>query len=299
MACVFAAAVVRGYAGFGFSLMAITSLSLALPPAEIIPPVFMMEVAASASLLPSIWKEVHWRALRLLWLGCLVGTPIGVWVLASMSAASMKMALCVAVLAAVALLWSGYTRASMPSMAETVATGGLAGLLNGAFGIVAPPVIIFFFNSPAGATISRASLIAFFIGTDSMGLAFLASEGLVTSAGFHRFLIFVPALLLGQWLGARGFRRADPSSFRKWVLRLLVLLALLTGSQGLLGAIRHNSSDIMTDQRAAALVGEPPPSLSNGAPPFIGGRPHRTRRAQLPSSFGLPDEWLASCSRAK
>ena len=51
----------------------------------------------------------------------------------------MKIALGMAVLGAVALFWSGYVRKSMPNAAETVTTGGVAGLLNGAFGIVAPP----------------------------------------------------------------------------------------------------------------------------------------------------------------
>src|SRR5262249_61587722 len=69
IACVFGAAIVRGYSGFGFSLLAITSMSLVLPPAEIIPSVFMMEVAASLGLLPSIWKDIHWRALALFWVG--------------------------------------------------------------------------------------------------------------------------------------------------------------------------------------------------------------------------------------
>ncbi len=234
MACVFGAAIVRGYSGFGFSLLAITSLSLALPLAEIIPPVFMMEVAASLSLLPSIWRDIHWKALRLLWLGCLIGTPVGVWFLASVPAAPMKIGLAGAVLAAVGLLWSGYVRKSMPGAGATIATGGVAGLLNGAFGIVAPPVIIFFFGSPAGATISRASLIAFFIGTDTTGLGFLAREGLVTADGFYRFLMLVPALLTGQWLGARSFKNAEPAEFRRWVLGILIVLALLTGLQGLL-----------------------------------------------------------------
>lgn len=238
MACVFAAAIVRGYSGFGFSLLAIASLSLALPPAAVIPPVFMMEVAASLSLLPGIWRDIHWKALGLLWLGCLIGTPIGVLFLASVPVAPMKVALAFAVLASVGLLWSGYVRKSMPSTPETVATGGLAGLLNGAFGIVAPPVIIFFFSSPAGASISRASLIAFFIGTDTMGLGFLAREGLVTLDGFLRFLLFVPALLTGQWLGARSFKKADPAAFRRWVLRILIVLALLTGLQGVLALSR-------------------------------------------------------------
>lgn len=237
MACVFAAAVVRGYGGFGFSLLAVTSLSLVLPPAQTIPPIFMMEIAASLSLLPGIWKDVNWRALGLLAFGCLIGTPVGVAFLASVPAAPMKIAMGVAVLAAVGLLSSGYVRKSMPSGLETVATGGVAGILNGAFGIGGPPVVIFFFSSPAGATISRASLIAFFIGTDAMGLAFLAREGLVTADAFTRFLLMLPALLAGQWVGTRSFRGADASQFRRWVLRILAVLALLTGLQGALGLL--------------------------------------------------------------
>jgi uncharacterized membrane protein YfcA len=234
MACVFGAAIVRGYGGFGFSLLAITSMSLALPPAEIIPSVFMMEVAASISLLPRIWTDIHWRSLALLWLGCLLGTPFGVWFLASVPVAPMKIALGLAVLSAVALLRAGYVRKSMPSTAETLATGVVAGMLNGAFGIVAPPVIIFFFGSPAAAAIGRASLITFFIGTDTMGLSFLAREGLVTLESLYRFLLFVPSLLAGQWLGARIFKSTEPAAFRLWILHLLVVLALLTGIQGLL-----------------------------------------------------------------
>ena len=233
-ACVFGAAIVRGYSSFGFSLLAITSLSLALPPSAVIPPIFMLEVAASLSLMPSVWRDVHWKALALLWLGCALGTPLGVWFLATVPAAPMKIALAIAVIAAASLLGSGYVRKSMPNAGETVLTGGVAGLLNGAFGIVAPPVVVFFFGSPAGAAISRASLIAFFIGTDGMGLAFLAREGLVTSDGLYRFLMLVPVLLAGQWLGARSFKKSDPGEFRRWALRILAALALLTGLQGVL-----------------------------------------------------------------
>jgi uncharacterized protein len=234
IACVFAAAIVRGYSGFGFSLLAITSLSLVLPPTEIIPPVFMMEIAASLSLLPGIWKDIHWRALGLLGAGCLVGTPIGVWFLATVPAAPMKIALASAVLVSVGLLWSGYTRKTMPGPAETIATGAISGLLNGGLGIGGPPIVIFFFNSPAGIAVGRASLIAFFIATDTIALGFLAAERLVTSESFTRFLALVPALLAGQWIGARSFKSADPAAFRRWILILLVALAVLTGLQGAL-----------------------------------------------------------------
>lgn len=232
LACVLGAAFVRGYSGFGFSLLAITSLSLLLPPAEIIPPIFMMEVLASVSLLPGIWKDIHWRALGWLSAGSLVATPVGVWLLVAIPAAPMKIALSVVVLAAVALLASGYVRETMPNRIETATTGAASGLLNGALGIGGPPVIIFFFSSPAGASMSRASLIAYFIWTDTIGLGFLASEGLVTRNAFYALLVMAPALLVGQWVGSRSFAASKPEVFRRWVLALLAVLALLTGIQG-------------------------------------------------------------------
>src|SRR5262245_31414435 len=95
---VFLAAIVRDYAGFGFSLLVITALSLLMPPATFIPAIFMLEIAASLHLLPGIWRDVHWRSLAPLIVGCIVGTPLGVWFLANMPVPPMQVALAVFVL---------------------------------------------------------------------------------------------------------------------------------------------------------------------------------------------------------
>jgi uncharacterized membrane protein YfcA len=78
LVCVFLAAIVRGYSGFGFSLLVITALSLALTPAQIVPSIFLLEIAASLHLLPAIWRDIHWRSLLPLIVGCLIATPFGV-----------------------------------------------------------------------------------------------------------------------------------------------------------------------------------------------------------------------------
>ncbi len=232
-ACVFGAAVVRGYSGFGFSLLAIVSLSLLMPPTEIVPSIFIMEVAASLHLLPGVWRDIHWRALLWLAIGCLVGTPFGVYALAHAPAAPMTLALAIFVLFAAILLAQGYALKSLPGPAATFATGTASGLFNGSFGIGGPPVILFFFSSPAGAAAGRASMIAFFLITDLTGLAWQGWSGLLSLATVWRALLFLPALAAGVWLGNRGFTKADPVDFRRWVLRLLMLLAVLTGARAL------------------------------------------------------------------
>ena len=232
-ACIFGAAVVRGYSGFGFSMLAIVSLSLLLPPVQVVPSIFIMEIAASLHLLPGTWRDIHWRALFWLTVGSLVGTPFGVYALAHVPAAPMTLALAIFVLLAAILLARGYALKSLPGPAATFATGTASGLFNGGFGIGGPPVILFFFSSPAGAAAGRASMIAFFLITDVTGLVWQGGNGLLSLAAVWRALLFLPALAAGVWLGNRGFLNANPVDFRRWVLRLLMLLAVLSGARAL------------------------------------------------------------------
>ena len=95
-------------------------------------------------------------------------------------------------------------------------------------------MILFFFSSPAGAAAGRASIIAYFVLTDVTGLAWQGWNGLITWATLWRALLFLPPLAAGVWLGNHSFKKADPLAFRRWVLRLLMLLALLTGGRALL-----------------------------------------------------------------
>jgi uncharacterized protein len=237
IACVFGAAIVRGFSGFGFSLLVITALSLVLPPVDVIASVLMMEIAASLHLLPGVWRDIHWRSLSFLTLGQILATPLGVWALANVPAGPMKVALSVFVLATVALLAAGFALKRMPGGVVTTATGAASGLLNGAFGIGGPPVVLFFLSSPAGAAAGRASLIAYFFGTDVIALGWQRAEHLVTVDHVLRAILFTPALIAGIWIGARGFANADPVRFRQAVLVLLAVMALLTGVQGLMSLV--------------------------------------------------------------
>ncbi len=232
--CIFLAAIVRGFSGFGFSLIAITALSLVVAPVEVIASVFLMEIVASLHLLPGVWRQISWRPVAILLAGTMLGTPAGVWLLAHVPEATMRIALGVLVLAAVALLAQGFALQRMPGTAATIATGAAAGLLNGAFGIGGPPLILFFFSSPAGAAAGRASLIALFLGVDLVGLAVQGGAAMISLEHVWRAALFLPALLAGVAIGARGFRMVDQASFRRVVLAILALMAIATAAQGLL-----------------------------------------------------------------
>jgi len=230
---IFAAAVVRGYAGFGFSLLSVTALSILLEPRQIIPTIFILEVCASTHLLVTSWRHVHWQALGWLIVGCLIGTPIGVYTLATAPAGPLKIALASVVLIIAILLLRGFALKSVPGPLGTAGTGLISGGLNGALGVGGPPVVIFFFGTPIGAATGRASMIAYFLFTDLLGLGWQWHDGLLDRQAFGRALMYAPALIAGVFVGNRMFAAIDPAHFRVWVLRLLIALAVVSGAHAL------------------------------------------------------------------
>jgi uncharacterized protein len=226
------AAIVRGFSGFGFSLLTIIALSLVLPPATIVPAMFMLEIAAGVHLLPGIWRDVHWRAISVLFVAVTLAMPLGVYALATLPADGMKIALSIVVMVAAGLLLAGYRLTRMPTTAETVATGVAAGLLNGAFGIGGPPIIIFFLGSPLALAAGRASMIAIFLGMDLVGLPLLWLFGILGRESLVLFAVMLPVLVLGIGIGNRLVGRLPEPTVRRTVLVLLMGMAIAICAQG-------------------------------------------------------------------
>lgn len=226
-AAVFLAAIVRGFSGFGFSLLSITAISLILPVAQIVPSIFLLEIAASINLIPGIWREIHWRSLTWLMVGYVIGLPIGGYALIHAPEAPAQIVLGIFVIGTAILMLRGFHLARTPRAPASTATGAASGVLNGAFGIGGPPVVLFYFSTPGAAAIGRASIIFFFLFTDLLGVGYFATQGIVTAQSFVQAALWLPALLIGVWIGAHGFRRMDQDTFRRWVLVILIALALL------------------------------------------------------------------------
>ncbi len=226
-AVIFLAAIVRGFSGFGFSLLSITAISLILPVAQIVPSIFLLEIAASIHLIPSIWRQVHWRSLAWLMAGHVIGLPIGGYALVHAPAAPAQIVLGLFVIGTAILMLRGFHLARTPGRPASTATGALSGVLNGAFGIGGPPVILFYFSTPGAAAIGRASIVIFFLVSDLLGVGYFATQGMVTTQSFVQSLAWLPALLAGVWIGAHGFRKLNQETFRRCVLVILIALAVL------------------------------------------------------------------------
>ena len=74
----FIASLARGYSGFGFSAVLVSSWSLVGVPARAIGVALLLEVIASCVQAFSVWRDIPWRRVVFLLMGAAIGTGPGV-----------------------------------------------------------------------------------------------------------------------------------------------------------------------------------------------------------------------------
>lgn len=232
---VFVGAYARGYAGFGSGMIWAGGLSLVLPPVVVVPSIILLDLVASAHLVPRVWKDIDWRSLVWLLLGALVATAPGLYLLAKLPGDVIRAAMAIVILIVTLFLWRGFTLKTMPGPGTAAAAGLLSGFIGGGTGMGGPPAILLYFSAPTTVGVSRASIIGYFLGLDLIAVALATVQGLYTREVGFWVLILVLPMLLGIVLGNRRFLRTNPERFRRFMLLLLAALSVAVLLRALLG----------------------------------------------------------------
>lgn len=246
LAIVFGAGIVRGFAGFGFSALCVAGLSLFMPPQEVVPAIFVLEVLASLTLLREAWRDADARWLGWLVLGNALCIPLGVALLAFLPETPLRLCIGALLLVAAVLLRSGFSAGLEPSTGVRLATGLVSGFVNGVAAIGGIAVAVLMSTTSLAPAVMRATMIVLFLFTDLYALIWSAlmpvtgssSEGLMGAATWWRAAGWAPAMLLGIAVGRRFFAGVDPQRFRRRVLELLIAIAALSVLRALVEVMR-------------------------------------------------------------
>lgn len=243
-----AAGFVRGYTGFGYSVLVVCLLSPFVAPGPLVAAVLMLEVVGSLVHLPGMRSHVDRTWFRSLLVGNLVAVPLGVAALAWMPLTSLRLLVGGSLLTA-ALLLRGSAGRVLPAnpMVRGVAAVS-SGLLNGlaaSGGIVA--ALMMAATRPLPERL-RATMIVWllFIGLYVLAWAALipllhSGPGMTALLGWDALrwvVVLWPTMAIGLNLGRRRFRLASAAQFRRVVLDLLVGTSALSLMLALWGAWR-------------------------------------------------------------
>ena len=221
----FAAAVVAGLAGFAFGLVAAAVWLHILTPLQTATLIIAFGVFVQGF---SVWKlraALDWRKLWPFFAGAVVGVPIGVAILGWTNPAYVR-----AGTGGFLVLYSLYALArpnlkplAVGGMAADAAVGFLNGVLGGITGLAGILVTIWCGLRGWPKDQQRAVFQPVAVAIFAMSALWLGATHAVTADVLKLFVLGLPVLLVGTWLGLKLYGQLDEAGFRKVVLALLLV----------------------------------------------------------------------------
>lgn len=222
---IFAAAIIRGYTGFGLSAILITIITYWMPAHDLVPMLILLEITSSLLFYRSVSLEVDWKQIGVIFIGAAISTPLALSALMILPTQVTHLIIASLVLLATVILLLK-SRVSIKSSTATWLTTGLvmgvfAGL--GSIGALAGMVMLLMTTmSPAKA---RATIIVLSFITSLYAALFSAFHGMMTSKVFIQWLYLLIPLIPGLYIGHLLFKNYQ-KSFRTITLILLAILSV-------------------------------------------------------------------------
>ncbi len=220
---VFTASFMQIVAGFGFALLSVPLMTLAIEPKVAV------VVSSLTGIFVTTWQAVHSRAdsdkllVRRMTIAAYVGMPLGLLVFVTVDDNVLRFLLGVAVLVAVVLL---AMRINLHRAGPRLdyGAGFISGVLNTSLSTNGPPLVFALQARQLPAVEFRATISTVFALSNILGLTLFIASGNVTRVGLTAAGVTIPAMLAGQLLGYPIRKHVDGERFR-WLV-----LVLLTGA---------------------------------------------------------------------
>jgi uncharacterized membrane protein YfcA len=219
----FAGALVAGLSGFAFGLVAASIWLYILSPLQSATLIVAFGLIVQGY---SVWKLRHaldWKKLWPFIAGAAIGVPVGVSVLTWANPAYIRAG--VGVFLILYSLYAFFRPALKPIKSGGAIADASVGFLNGVLGGITglAGILVTIWSGLRGwpkdqqRTIFQPVAVAIFL----MTALWLGAKGAVTPDTIKLFVIGLPVLIAGTWLGMKLYGRLDEASFRKVVLVLL------------------------------------------------------------------------------
>ncbi len=202
----FLAGSVRGFAGFGTGLIYLPIAAQFLSPVWAIITVVVFDIAGPMMIAPKAIKDVHVPDLRRLMLGVALGLPVGLVLLYSVAPEVFRYSVSIVSFAMLICLMGGYRYRGALTAPLVTGTGVMGGILGGASGIPAPPVILLYMASALPAAVVRATTTLYLLGYDLILMAMFLSTGRLEWAPLWIGVVLAVPNALGNLTGAAIFK---------------------------------------------------------------------------------------------
>jgi uncharacterized membrane protein YfcA len=220
----FAGALVAGLSGFAFGLVAASIWLYVLSPLQTATLIIAFGLIVQGFAVWKLRRALDWKKLWPFVAGAALGVPVGVTILTWANPAHARMG--VGAFLVLYSLYALFRPAINPVKAGGAAVDAGVGFLNGVLGGITglAGILVTIWCGLRGwpKDVQRTVFQPVAVATFLMSALWIGARGAITADTIKLFLIGLPALLAGTWLGLKLFGRLDEAMFRKVVLALLL-----------------------------------------------------------------------------
>jgi uncharacterized membrane protein YfcA len=226
VAVVFSAAFLQSLSGFGFAIIIMPLLTLALGLQTAAPLVALAGLTVYAINFFRYCRAINLGEVLRLGIASALGVPVGLWVLSNAEEVLVKQILGVMLIAYAIFALTRPIASWVPSRLWVYPTGFLAGCLGGAYNTPGPPAILYGSLRQWPKDEFRAVLQALFFANATLVVAAHLIARHVTAEVITFYFYAVPALISGILVGSRVDQKVDRERFRRIVTLMIVALGL-------------------------------------------------------------------------
>jgi uncharacterized membrane protein YfcA len=228
---VFAAGFVQILVGFGFALLSVPMMALAIPTQEAVVVSTVLGLLSSGIQTAKGVREADWLLVRRVTAAALAGIPVGFVLYETLSADTLRLLLGIGVLIAVYLLARGVDFVDKGAIVEWSA-GFVSGALASSLSTNGPPLVFALQGRRLPIAVFRSTINAIFVISGATTALVFAIAGDFDRRIGLAIAAALPALLLGVVSGFRVRPHVDEERARHLVLGFLAL----AGISSLIGA---------------------------------------------------------------
>ena len=220
-----AGGVMRGFAGFGSTILTVSLLSFLMPPSDAVLIALSTDVLVMVPIFPKAAKEAEWKPVIPIVIGAFIVTPLGAWILVIASPENIRILIAFLVIGSACLLLSGWKYQGRQTSWVSFLIGIFSGITNTAAAIGGPPIAVYFIARGMSPITLRASLnVVAFIMESVSAIAIYVSGNYGTN-NLVAIVALFPLIMVFVWLGSVMFKYIDNSLFNKLILYFLMLFA--------------------------------------------------------------------------
>ncbi|MEN7538139.1 sulfite exporter TauE/SafE family protein [Aurantiacibacter flavus] len=213
VAATLGAAFIRGLTGFGFGILLVPILALALTPVEAVLALNIMAGLLALSEIRYVLREAERSALTISVLVLLTTLP-GLMLLDATPPALARLLIALVALSAFFAVLLPRRGAAQPGHLTTGMTGVVAGVLTGFAAMPGPPVVPYYVGRDIPRRTAKASMVGVFGVAAMTGVASGATLGVLEWRIVLLGLALLPLVVFGNWLGSLAFGKVSDKLWR-------------------------------------------------------------------------------------